>query len=198
MTQPPTARKKPGRELAVTAVAAMTPESVAAIATDGSLTSTTITAYVGAGPELDIVELLGVMRKAGDEVAAGDFGRVERLLTHQLLALDAMFNNLAQRAARQQAYKGIEVLTRLALKSQAQARATAEALSAMKYPATFIRQANIAQGPQQINNSMPVPAEKIESAPSKLLEEPCHGPRLDTGAPQAASRAHPHLAAVGS
>ena len=41
---------------------------------------------------------------------------------------------------------------RLALKAQAQARSTAEALALLKNPMPYIRQANIANGPQQVNN----------------------------------------------
>ncbi|MFO1261795.1 MAG: hypothetical protein U1E84_00390 [Rhodoferax sp.] len=74
---------------------------------------------------LGVTELLTAMRKAGDETVAGDMGRFERVLTHQFLTLDALFNNLAQRSGRQDSFKGIEVLMRLALKAQSQARATA-------------------------------------------------------------------------
>ena len=41
---------------------------------------------------------------------------------------------------------------RLALKAQAQARSTAEALAVIKNPMPYIRQANIAHGHQQVNN----------------------------------------------
>ena len=88
--------------------------------------------------------------------------------------------------------KGIETLTRLAFKAQAQARATAETLSIMKNPQPYIKQANIAHGHQQVNNGISSPAavpraEKIESAPNKLLEQVKHDNILDTRAPQAAS-----------
>ena len=101
-------------------------ETLAALATDGALTAITLQAYAGGGKELGVTELLTAMRKAGDETVAGDMGRFERVLTHQFLTLDALFNNLAQRSGRQDSFKGIGVLMRLALKAQSQARATAE------------------------------------------------------------------------
>jgi hypothetical protein len=46
-----------------------------------------------------------------------------------------------------------EVRLRLALKAQTQCRATVETLATMKNPVVFAKQANIAHGPQQINNN---------------------------------------------
>ena len=172
-------------------------EKLAALATDGALTAITLQAYTSgsAGKELGVTELLAAMRKAGEETVAGDLGRFERVLTHQLLTLDALFNNLAQRSGRQDSFKGIEVLMRLALKAQSQARATAETLALMKNPMPYIRQANIAHGPQQVNNGTPTSAGKNQSPPNELLEHQ-HGNTLDIGAQAAAGRADPAMATV--
>ena len=170
-------------------------EKLAELATDGALTAMTLQAYAGGGAELGITELLAAMRKAGDEVVAGDMGRFERVLTHQFLTLDALFNNLAQRSGRQETFKGIEVLMRLALKAQAQARATAETLALMKNPMPYIRQANIAHGPQQVNNGQATHAAKNQNQPNELLEHH-HGNFLDTRATPAPGRADSAMAAV--
>ncbi len=170
-------------------------EKLAELATDGALTAMTLQAYAGGGAELGITELLAAMRKAGDEVVAGDMGRFERVLTHQFLTLDALFNNLAQRSGRQETFKGIEVLMRLALKAQAQARATAETLALMKNPMPYIRQANIAHGPQQVNNGQLTHAAKNQNQPNELLEHH-HGNFLDTRATPAPGRADSAMAAV--
>ena len=180
-------------------------EKLAALATDGALTAITLQAYAGGGKELGVTELLAAMRKAGDETVAGELGRFERVLTNQFLTLDALFNNLAQRSGRQDSFKGIEVLMRLALKAQAQARATAETLALIKNPMPYIRQANIANGHQQVNNTYANPplhtgiqsgAGNSESGQNKLLEAD-HGQRLDIGAQAAASRANQKLETVG-
>ena len=73
---------------------------------------------------------------------------------------------------------------RLALKAQAQCRSTIETLAAIKNPpVVFARQANIANGPQQVNNhgtaSTPRADESI-GAPNRLLETD-NGKRLDGG-----------------
>jgi hypothetical protein len=170
-------------------------EKLAALATDGALTAITLQAYSGGGKELGVTELLAAMRKAGDETVAGELGRFERVLTNQFLTLDALFNNLAQRSGRQDSFKGIEVLMRLALKAQAQARATAETLALIKNPMPYIKQANIAHGPQQVNNGTPTGAGKNQSPPNELLEHQ-HGNTLDIGAQAAAGRADPAMATV--
>ena len=55
---------------------------------------------------------------------------------------------------------------RVALKAQAQCRATLETLAEMKQPPTLLaRQANIAHGPQQVNNR--VFAERRDAPPRR-------------------------------
>lgn len=177
-----------------------TSQAIAKLATTSALSAATLKNFSGGDESLMVRDLVVEMRKAGDEVAAGDLSRVEKMLTHQLLTLDAMFNNLAQRAQRQNMFKGIDVLLRLALKAQSQARATAETLATMKNPMPYIRQANIAGGHQQINNGVPAPgpphAENSEKMPNKLLEND-HGKWLDTGASCASGCADQVVAPVG-
>jgi len=51
-----------------------------------------------------------------------------------------------------------EIYLRLALKAQAQCRTTVETLVEMKNPrpVAFVSQANISNGPQQVNNGTPL------------------------------------------
>ena len=116
---------------------------------------------------------------AGNEVVGGDLGRIERTLTSQFLTLDAIFANLAERSKRQEYMKQMETYLRLALKAQAQARATAEALALLKNPQPYIKQANIAQGHQQVNNmyastsahtALTSGAGNSQCAPNKVLD----------------------------
>ena len=96
---------------------------------------------------------------------------------------------------------------RLALKAQAQARSTAEALALLKNPMPYIKQANMTTGPQQVNNTYAggtsersarakAGAGNFHSEPNKLLEAD-HGQRLDIGAQAAAGRANQKLETVG-
>lgn len=133
--------------------------------------------------------------------AAGDLEHVERLLSAQMLALNAIFAGLAHRSKKnsQHGYmQAAETYLRLALKAQAQCRQTAEALFEMKNPrpVAFVQQANIAHGPQQVNNG-PRAREENKTPPTELLEQK-HGQWLDTGAQNQAGRADPHMAPVGA
>lgn len=175
-----------------------TSQALAKLATTSVLSAVTLKSYSGAGDALEVSDLVAQMKKAGDEAAAGDLGRVERMLANQAMTLDAIFNNMAQRSYKQDTFKGIEVLMRLALKAQAQARATAETLGMLKNPMpAFVRQTNITTGPQQVNNGrQPTGAGNFQSEPNKLLEAD-HGPRLDIGAQAAAGRVNKAVEAVG-
>ena len=178
----------------------MTPSQMtAALATRSTLGAFTIKAYAGIADQTDEFDFIVELQKAGAEVVGGDMGRIEKMLVTQAVTLDNIFNNMAQRAAKQETFKGIEVMLRLALKAQAQARSTAEALALLKNPQPYIRQANIAQGPQQVNNSYAdgSGARSFQSEPNKLLEAD-HGQRLDIGAQAAASRVDQTVATVGA
>ena len=182
-----------------------TSQALAKLATTSVLSAVTLKRYLGGGDALEMPDLVVEMRKAGDEVVNGDMSRVERMLANQAMTLDAIFNDMAQRSRSQETFKGIEVLMRLALKAQAQARSTAEALALLKNPQPYIRQANMTTGPQQVNNAyagtpshsgIQSGAENIQSEQNKLLEAD-HGNYLDTRAQGTASRVNPHMATVG-
>lgn len=138
----------------------------------------------------------------------GNMREPEAMLYGQAVALQTIFTSLSRRAALNvgEHLGATETYLRLALKAQAQCRATLEALHELKnpHPVAFVRQANIAHGPQQVNNgpapdSSPASARPGESAsaPSELLEDCTHGrTQLDTRAAPAASRAHPQLVPV--
>ena len=89
-------------------------------------------------------------------VEGGDLKPVEGLLLAQGITLNAIFADMADRAAMNIGHhpEAVERYMRLALKAQAQSRATLEALAEVKNPMRFayVRQANIANGPQQVNN----------------------------------------------
>ena len=173
-------------------------QMLAKLVTSSTLSAATLKQFSGAGDDMEVSDLVREMKKAGDEAVAGDLGRVERMLANQLLTLDALFNTLAQRSGRQETFKGIEVLMRLALKAQAQTRATAETLSIIKNPMPYIKQANIANGHQQVNNGQPVTsAGNSQSGSNKLLEAQ-HGNTLDFRAQAAAGRADQALETVGA
>jgi len=97
-----------------------------------------------------------------------------------------------------------ETYLRLALKAQGQCRATLETLAMIKnpQPVAFVRQANIAHGPQQVNNASAQPGEssrarESENQQNKLLESQ-NGDRLEFGKADAAKETDSSLEAVGA
>src|SRR5262249_17491197 len=95
--------------------------------------------------DMSINTLVADLSKQCDRASKGDLGRAEALLTAQAHTLDALFNNLARRAAANMAeyMNAAETYLRLALKAQGQCRATLETLAMIKnpQPVAFVRQA---------------------------------------------------------
>jgi hypothetical protein len=155
--------------------------------------------YAGEANLADMVEGLGEKTK---KVQDGDMRSVEAMLYGQAMTLQTMFTNLARRAANQEYLKQFHTHMTLALKAQAQCRSTLEALAQVKNPMPYIKQANIASGPQQVNNGKPeqyaqahAPAGDSQTLQNKLLEHQ-HGNTLEFGAQGTAGGANPHMATV--
>jgi hypothetical protein len=132
--------------------------------------------------EYDSTALMQALTVQVDAVQNGDMERPEAMLLAQAHTLDALFNNLAQRAQNQQYLKQFEAYLRLAFKAQSQCRATLETLATIKNPPViFAKQANIANGHQQINNGVsPTRTEKTQNQQNELLEANYGGTTLDT------------------
>lgn len=158
--------------------------------------------------ELSINTLVDDLGKQCQLASNGDLGRAEAVLTAQAHTLDAIFNNLARRAALNMGeyINAAETYMRLALKAQSQCCRALETLAAIKNPpasVAFVRQANIAHGPQQVNNGTPPSgdepsrARESENQPNKLLEQ-TDDERLDSRATATASEADQELATMGA
>lgn len=151
---------------------------------------------------VDLPALVSELARQCELVSNGDMGRPEAMLMAQAHALDALFHGLVQRSALNMGeyLDAAERYMRLALKAQSQCRATLETLGALKNPpVVYARQANIANGPQQVNNgTSPAPrTREIENEPNELLEAG-NGQRLDTGTASAAVSGDSRMETVGS
>jgi hypothetical protein len=162
-----------------------------------------ITDYDKAYGNLELMALVDALGEQTTAVAKGDLKRAESMLTTQAHTLDAIFNNLARRAINAEYMDILDRYLKLALRAQSQCRATWEALATIKNPTVmgYVRQANIAHGPQQVNNASASPdgaprAGENPNLQNKLLEEK-YGERLDTGTTGAPGRADPAMATVG-
>lgn len=118
-----------------------------------------------------------------NDVNNGNMQRAEAMLLAQAHSLDQLFNTFAQRAYRRETVTSCEVHLKLAFKAQNQCRMTLETLSNIKNPpVVYAKQANISNGPQQVNNGVQVThAKEIKNQQNELLEQ-THGERLDTRA----------------
>ena len=128
------------------------------------------------GKDININLLVDELRETFKKAESGDLHTIEAMLIGQATALQTIFTSLACRAANQEQMRHYETFLSLALKAQAQSRATITALVDLKCPkqATFVKQANIAHGAQQVNNaSAPVHAishaEENKPEQNKLL-----------------------------
>lgn len=153
--------------------------------------------------DLDLLGLIDCLTEQTKAATEGDLARGEAMLTAQAHTLDAVFNNLAQRAIKAEYMDNLDRYLKLALRAQSQCRATWETLATIKNPPImgYVRQANIAHGHQRVNNASSTTgdtsrARENTNLQSKLLEEN-HGERLDIGETGAAGQADPAMAPVG-
>jgi hypothetical protein len=123
------------------------------------------------------------------------------MLAVQANTLNAIFNNLAGNTNNAEYISSFDRYLKLALRAQSQCRATCETLATAKNPPMvgYVKQANSAPGPQQVNNATTSaqaasPAPEHEKLPNELLEAN-DGKRLDC-----ASGAHDkrHSFGIGS
>jgi hypothetical protein len=168
-----------------------TPEAAHAELVVAGLAINAVTALQFSKPfgDVDLTECLKALVDAAERVNRGDLGDAEALLMAQAVTLNAMFTQLANQSTQSQCVDQLDRYMRLALKAQGQCRATLETLAAIKNPPTlFARQANIAQGPQQVNNTLsledrdaqPVArAGNQETGQIEVLE--AHDERVDSG-----------------
>ena len=163
--------------------------------------------------ELSLTDMVTSLRENGAAVNGGDLKAAERMLSAQAVSLNAIFAELARRSALNMGdyLDATERYMRLALKAQGQCRATLETLAAIKNPpVVFAKQANISNGPQQVNNgvasphgSEPVPSGSAQgetvNRQTKLLEGQEHGSTvLDAGTTRTSARGRQKVASVGA
>jgi hypothetical protein len=164
--------------------------------------------------ELSLTDCIRELSKKTRSVHAGNLQDAETLLTSQAFALDAIFMCLARRAQMNmdKYLDATDRYMRLALKAQGQCRATLETLANLKNPPVVVaRQANITNGPQQVNNTVNnadgnfqsrtharAGAENLKFGQNELLEDKSHEKeRVDFGTSGATVSRDTAMATVG-
>ena len=205
--KPKAPTKAPSKALAPVADKPKTMQPHQLVLSSNTQNAVGILAWSKFAGEADLQLLVNDLDEQTKKVQDGNMRGVEGMLYRQAKTLETMFTSLARRASLQDGLKQFQVNLTLALKAQAQCRATLEALAEIKNPrpVQFVKQANMTTGPQQVNNGVASPpphgdtnsgAGNIQSEPNKLLGED-HGQRLDTRAAQAAGRVNQAVGTVG-
>lgn len=178
----------------------MAESALCGITANAITTRTYAQASFSADVVLGINQCRHIVREQAAKVEGGDLSELESLLTAQTTTLNAVFNEMARRAALNMGehLSAMDTYMRLALKAQSQCRTTVEALAEIKNPrpVAFVKQANISHGHQQVNNGAthahgknPIQSNELSGASNELLP--------DTRASQVESRINPPVEAVG-
>ena len=141
------------------------PKTLGALVVDGNTGSVS--------SQVDMEFTREVIDKGIEEVKKGDLSKLEEMLYSQAVALNMMFTSLSRRAVNQSNVDIKAVLTNLCFKAQNQSRNTIQTLINLKQPSqtSFIKQANIAHGHQQINNGVAQSSpENLSNKTNELLE----------------------------
>ncbi|MGS1078379.1 hypothetical protein [Pseudoxanthomonas beigongshangi] len=155
----------------------------------------------------DLGDVHNELKRTVERTKAGGTDLADTMLTAQAASLNQVYVEMARRAMLNMGEypKAAETYMRLALKAQSQCRSTLESLAEIRNPrpVAFVKQANIANGPQQVNNNEAVyqaecetPRADMKTKQNKLLENNGNVTRLDTRTQSAPGRSDTTLEAV--
>ena len=150
---------------------------------------------------IDQQTLMEQLRAQHAALALDNLVQAQNMLMSQAVALQAIFTTLATQAMTSSIPEQIQNMLGLALRAQSGSRATLQALGELKNPrqATFVRQANFAQGPQQVVNKGIAPArtqEEIAVSTNKLIRGASNELPTNSRAPGQAITGHPGVATL--
>lgn len=179
-------------------------QAVAAAALSPAMNAAQVVdAYQGniLGKDLELDALIQILHNSMEDSASGNVRDLESMLIGQANALQTIFVSLAKRAQHQQYQRNFESFLSLALKAQNQSRSTIQAVIDLKYPrqSTYVNQANIAHGPQQVNNEVGARKRSRKTDRNELLAGVMDGSeKMDPGATRKAKRGCQEVAAVAT
>jgi len=154
-------------------------------------------------PKAELADVASALSDKITDIQNGNMQPIEAMLISQAHALQTMFVTLGRMAASKTGLQQYIAFMNMALKAQSQSRATIQALVELKYPkqATFVKQANISNGHQQVNNATnthaPAHARENQNPQNKLLEAQ-HNEWLDNGKTATPSATNPAMATVAT
>ncbi len=152
------------------------------------------------GKDPDLGAMIEMLEKFAHKVGENDLSVLEAMLVGQATALQTIFTSLARKAAVQQSLPQYQTYMGLALKAQAQSRTAISALVDLKNPKqpSYIGQANLTTGPQQINNLIHANSQGLNPQnPPNQLSERSHELHQNPGAQSLEGKANSKLEAMG-
>jgi len=148
--------------------------------------------------DIDVPIFVKHLRDQAGAVQSGNLSQAEAMLNNQAIALQSLFARLVEQGVSQTLMPNIEGFMKLALRAQNQCRATLETLATIKNPpVVFARQANFANGPQQVNNGPEAPRAREDKIEQTQLLENAPNERLDFGKTATAGGNDKAMATVG-
>ena len=162
--------------------------------------ATVVSAYLKPD-KIDLLALMEQLRAQHESLSSGNLSQAENMLMSQAVALQSIFTKLAIRALSTNGVDQIQSILGLALRAQSGSRASLQALGELKNPrqVTFAKQPNIANGPQQVNNTVAVAhahAHEENADSANKLSGGNHELLQDTRTSGATIAGHPIVAAV--
>ena len=105
---------------------------------------------------IEIAEIVTQLKAQSAAIQAGDLSLFDAMLVNQAVALQSLFADFAAKAtAGTKSPENRDLQFKLALRAQNQSRATIQTLLESRNPRVFINhQANVSNGPQQVNNQL--------------------------------------------
>ena len=155
-------------------------------------------------PDTRIADVATILKDRITNIQDGDMKPIEAMLIAQAQALQTMFVSLGREAVSKTQLNQYTAFMNLALKAQSQSRATIQALIELKYPkqATFVKQANISNGHQQVNNGTNTHththARENTNQPNELLEVNHGSEKMDSRTTQTTIPKNKAMAAMAA
>ena len=120
---------------------------------------------------IDVAEIFSQLKAQAAAIQSGDLSLFDAMLVNQAVALQSLFADLATKAsAGTKTPETRDMQLKLALRAQNQSRSTIQTLLESRNPRVFINhQANVSNGPQQVNNQLAhvnAPIAQIELSPN--------------------------------
>lgn len=148
--------------------------------------------------QTQVNEMVDELKQQSAAIHNNDMSRAESMLIAQAHTLDGLFAKLASHALTSNDLGKFERYMKLALRAQAQSRATLQTLGEVKTPKQFayVGQANIGNQVQVNNECVAATRTREKQKAQNELMEVQHDERLDARTTGKASRTRPAMAAV--